>query len=834
MSKKFGLIVLVLIASMLFLFGCTQPAPNCGNGVQDSGEDCSNCPQDMPAGSCAIAAGFGILNLKITDKQVEGLEALNITISKIELHLTGAEDANWIVFLEEEKSFDLMKLHHLTDLLGEKTLAAGKYTQLRLEVKSASAVIDGNSFEVEIPSDELKLAHQFTIDEKKTTELILDFSSESLIKAGDKYILKPVIKVLSPKEFDEKVKQEKEEEKQKVEFETIEQGSYSGCTAKENSVIKDPTNWQDFWNKLKSNLSPKPGLPSIDFSSEMVIASCMGEQSSGGYSIEIDKILEKEDKLTVFIKEGFPGPGENVTLALTQPYHVVKLKISSKPVEFYPSGQESEKQLCEQTGGKWIVLKCGVTASKCPGMNYCDCPEAKKWDKKQGCTEEKAKTEGFITPGTGTLAFFLTDPPNKDKNSNGNESEDFTSLNITISKIEVHKSEGGKWLDFTDANYSATYDLMKLHDVQELLGAKKLESGHYTQIRLSVTKATVGFDDNTSAEVKVPSDKIKLVHEFIIDANKDTELLLDFKPESVHKAGSQWIMSPVIHVITLKEPELPESECDEDRPCDANKLCCSNSCIVPACTSASQCNDSNSLTLDSCSNPNSCNAKCVYTVIQNLCGSVQCDEGELCCSNSCTTPTCTSNSGCNDSNSLTIDVCINPNTCTSACTHTLDLNAAFCGNAKIDANETCANCPQDINCSSGQLCCNAVCTTPSCTSSSQCDDSNSLTTDSCSNPNTCTALCLHVYAGQLREFNVNVDVNNGFVPNSFSVSLHDTVKLNITALDSNHSIVIPDFNISTSLPYNVTTIVQFVADKNGSFSFHCGIHPSMTGTITVS
>ena len=47
------------------------------------------------------------------------------------------------------------------------------------------------------------------------------------------------------------------------------------------------------------------------------------------------------------------------------------------------------------------------------------------------------------------------------------------------------------------------------------------------------------------------------------------------------------------------------------------------------------------------------------------------------------------------------------------------------------------------SCSLPQILCNSTCITPVCSSNAQCNDSNSLTTDSCNNPGTCTASCTH-------------------------------------------------------------------------------------------
>ncbi|MBU1120323.1 DUF4382 domain-containing protein, partial [Candidatus Micrarchaeota archaeon] len=475
--------------------------------------------------------------------------------------------------------------------------------------------------------------------------------------------------------------------------------------------------------------------------------------------------------------------------------HIVKTALSEKDVSFKVKevkGKERESY-CEKDND----CSCGVrkdsgecfygnkeyvdTTTSCP--DYCTGIVGNLTIK---CVENECKqvSTEFEPEGKGTLKIYLTDPPqNKDTN--------YSSLDITISRIEIHRTssteEGKKWYVFMEEE--KTFDLIQLENVQELLGDKTLDAGKYTQIRLDVIKATVtlvdgncvdsnSIDSNSTDpctyDVKIPSERLYLTHQFTIAADGETQLLIDFKRESVKKAGDKYIMSPVIKVTTLKEPEPEEVECDAETPCDENKLCCSNECITPECVIDADCNDTNESTTDTCINSNTCNAECENEVIDSL-----------------------------------------------------------CGNAEIDAGENCSNCPADIACDANQLCCNESCTVPACAVDLDCDDEDETTIDVCLDANTCNALCSNAYEGQLKEFDVNADVNE-FLPNEFTVRLSDTLKLNITSLDTNHNITIPDFNINTELPFGEITIVEFVADKNGTFSFHCSYHPTMTGTITVT
>ena len=126
---------------------------------------------------------------------------------------------------------------------------------------------------------------------------------------------------------------------QELTFETISKGSYSGHNERGDYVIKDSSELENLWGKMQSRVSPTPisaitDLPDVNFNDEMVIAVFQGTQSTGGYAIEITKIVEKKNSLEVFVKETSPSPDSMVTQAFTQPYHIVKVKRVDKEVVF--------------------------------------------------------------------------------------------------------------------------------------------------------------------------------------------------------------------------------------------------------------------------------------------------------------------------------------------------------------------------------------------------------------------------------------------------------------------------------------------------------------------
>lgn len=152
------------------------------------------------------AEEYGTLALSLTDAPLENVEALEVTITDIAVHTAGGQMAEtnttaplagWNVISEETQTFDLIEIKDTTVPLGTSDLPIGKYTQVRLTVESATATIDGEEYDVNVPSGVIKLNHPFDILAGVTTSLTLDFDAEqSLTETGNGYNLKPTIKIV--------------------------------------------------------------------------------------------------------------------------------------------------------------------------------------------------------------------------------------------------------------------------------------------------------------------------------------------------------------------------------------------------------------------------------------------------------------------------------------------------------------------------------------------------------------------------------------------------------------------------------------------------------------
>ena len=77
-----------------------------------------------------------------------------------------------------------------------------------------------------------------------------------------------------------------------------------------------------------------------------------------------------------------------------------------------------------------------------------------------------------------------------------------------------------------------------------------------------------------------------------------------------------------------------------------------------------------------------------------------------------------------------------------------------------------------------------------------------------------------------------------FSPGSLRVRKGEQVKLVMTAVDHDHGFKIDNFNINQKIPKGTTVVVEFTADKAGTFQFRCSSvcglgHRNMKGTLVV-
>jgi hypothetical protein len=159
--------------------------------------------------------------------------------------------------------------------------------------------------------------------------------------------------------------------------------------------------------------------------------------------------------------------------------------------------------------------------------------------------------------GTGTLSLSLTD-------AKPALPDNVTNCIVTIDEVLVHSS-GGEWKSLPMVQTPYTIDLLQFSDgtSTEFVPPVALESGKYTQIRLSVTHAVLRFDDgNTTQDVTmtIPSGNLKTDKNFDFDVTESAavDITVDFDlSKSIvvqGPAGSEsYHLKPVLHIVETSE-----------------------------------------------------------------------------------------------------------------------------------------------------------------------------------------------------------------------------------------------------------------------------------------
>ena len=108
-------------------------------------------------------------------------------------------------------------------------------------------------------------------------------------------------------------------------LQTVLAESHSGLASARREVVRDASTWARLWAEIHEGGSPVPKPPAVDFAREMLVVVALGTRPSGGFSVAVQKVVVHGDTLDVSVIERCPAKDAMVTMALTQPVHVVRL-----------------------------------------------------------------------------------------------------------------------------------------------------------------------------------------------------------------------------------------------------------------------------------------------------------------------------------------------------------------------------------------------------------------------------------------------------------------------------------------------------------------------------
>ena len=128
--------------------------------------------------------------------------------------------------------------------------------------------------------------------------------------------------------------EENTESKTPVTVHQIGKGDLVGTyVPQQNMVITTTAQWSALLSNLDAfnNISGGFTETNIDFNQYMIIAVFDDVYSNGGHSIDIMTVDENLQNIVVDVEKLLTG---NVTTVVTQPYHIVKVQKSTKPLLF--------------------------------------------------------------------------------------------------------------------------------------------------------------------------------------------------------------------------------------------------------------------------------------------------------------------------------------------------------------------------------------------------------------------------------------------------------------------------------------------------------------------
>lgn len=113
-------------------------------------------------------------------------------------------------------------------------------------------------------------------------------------------------------------------------------GGQEGFSETEASlhVLKTEEEWQQFEAKMNSVNQITGGFEEYerDFNNEILVAIVDKLRGSGGYEITCTEVSETPTKVIVWVK--YSDPPEMAASVLTQPFHIIRIPTTSKPVEW--------------------------------------------------------------------------------------------------------------------------------------------------------------------------------------------------------------------------------------------------------------------------------------------------------------------------------------------------------------------------------------------------------------------------------------------------------------------------------------------------------------------
>jgi hypothetical protein len=109
---------------------------------------------------------------------------------------------------------------------------------------------------------------------------------------------------------------------------TVDKGTQSNIDGPLQAVARSDAEWTALWKKHNFD---RPA-PSVDFSTDIIVAVFMGSRPTAGFAVEIVSVATRDGGLVARYRETAPPRGTVTAQVLTAPYHIVAVPASAGAV----------------------------------------------------------------------------------------------------------------------------------------------------------------------------------------------------------------------------------------------------------------------------------------------------------------------------------------------------------------------------------------------------------------------------------------------------------------------------------------------------------------------